>query len=152
MIHAQFCFFCSLLTTFQLFTYKTDRSSSRRCSVKKGVFCKFHKKTLVLDPLFDKVAAFQACNFIKKRLQHMCFPVKFVKFSRTSIWRTSANAASIDISLWKWQLSNNIIQRVSFSIRLVLTGIFSLYLRQGKTNIKYQKNSGHAERKPWTCF
>ena len=26
----------------------------------------------------------QACNFIKKRLQHWCFPVKFAKFLRTS--------------------------------------------------------------------
>ena len=25
----------------------------------------------------------EACNFIKKRLQHRCFPVKFVKFLRT---------------------------------------------------------------------
>ena len=26
-----------------------------------------------------------ACNFIKKRLQHFCFPVKFPNFLRTSI-------------------------------------------------------------------
>ena len=25
----------------------------------------------------------QACNFIKKRLQHRCFPMKFTKFLRT---------------------------------------------------------------------
>ena len=25
----------------------------------------------------------EACNFIKKRLQHWCFPVKFAKFLRT---------------------------------------------------------------------
>ena len=24
----------------------------------------------------------QACNFIKKRLQHRCFPMKFIKFFR----------------------------------------------------------------------
>ena len=28
-------------------------------------FSKFHKKTPVLDSLFDKVAGLQACNFIK---------------------------------------------------------------------------------------
>ena len=28
---------------------------------------------------------FQACSFIKKRLQQWCFPVKFTKFLRTSI-------------------------------------------------------------------
>ena len=28
----------------------------------------------------------KACNFIKKRLQHRCFPVKFAKFLRTLIF------------------------------------------------------------------
>ena len=35
--------------------------------------------------LFKKVAGLKACNFIKKRLQHKCFSVKFVKFQRTPI-------------------------------------------------------------------
>ena len=47
--------------------------SKKRCSEK---FHKFHRKTPVLESL-------QACNFIKKRLYHRCFPVKFVKFWRT---------------------------------------------------------------------
>ena len=29
----------------------------------------------------------RACNFIKKRLEHKCFPVKFAKFLRTPILR-----------------------------------------------------------------
>ena len=38
----------------------------------------------------------KACNFIKKRLQHMCFPMKFTKFLRTTFfYRTPL--------LW-WQL------------------------------------------------
>ena len=32
-------------------------------------------KTLQLESLFDKVAGLQACNFIKKGLQHRCFAV-----------------------------------------------------------------------------
>ena len=36
-----------------------------------------------LDSLFNKVAGLQTCNFIKKRLQRSCFPVKFAKFLRT---------------------------------------------------------------------
>ena len=32
----------------------------------------------------------QACNSVKKRLQHSCFPVSIARFLRT-IWRTSAN-------------------------------------------------------------
>ena len=50
----------------------------KSCSQK---VCKFHRKTPVLESLFNKVAVLQACNFIKKRLlQHWCFPVKFAKF------------------------------------------------------------------------
>ena len=37
----------------------------------------------MLGPLCNKVASLQACNFIKKRLQHRCFPLKFAKFLRT---------------------------------------------------------------------
>ena len=37
------------------------------------------------ESLFNEVAANQACNFTKIRLQHRCFPVKFVKFLRTPI-------------------------------------------------------------------
>ena len=36
----------------------------------------------------------QACNFIKKRLHHTCFPVKFAKFLRTPFFRTPPVAAS----------------------------------------------------------
>ena len=49
-------------------------------------FHKFHRKTLVLESLFNKVAGLKVWKFIKKRLQHKCFPVKFMKFSRTPIF------------------------------------------------------------------
>ena len=39
----------------------------------------------MLESLFNKVAGFQVCNFIKKSLQHRCFPVKFTKFIRPPI-------------------------------------------------------------------
>ena len=50
-----------------------------RCSWK---FRNFHRKAPVSEPLFNKVALFWVCNFIKKKLQHRCFPVNFVKFLR----------------------------------------------------------------------
>ena len=34
----------------------------------------------MLESLFNKFAALKPCNFINKRLQHSCFPVKFAKF------------------------------------------------------------------------
>ena len=56
-----------------------DRSSNPEVFCKKGVlrnFAKFTGKHLCQS-------LFQACNFIKKGLQHRSFPVKFVKFLRT---------------------------------------------------------------------
>ena len=55
-------------------------SIHRRCSVKKvflKIFCNFHRKMSVLESLF-----------IKKRLQHRCFPMNFVKYLRTPFYRT----------------------------------------------------------------
>ena len=43
-------------------------------------FYNIHKKTFMLQPLFNKVACLEAYNFIKKRLQHRCFPVNTAKF------------------------------------------------------------------------
>ena len=60
------------------------RSSHQRCSVKKDVlknFVIFTGKHLYWNLFLE----FQACNFIKKRLQHRCFPVKIAKFWRTYI-------------------------------------------------------------------
>ena len=39
----------------------------------------------MLEYLFNKVAGLSTCKFIKKRLQHRCFRVKFSKFLRTTI-------------------------------------------------------------------
>ena len=48
-------------------------------------FFKFHRKAPVLESLFTKGAGLTICNFIKKRLQYRCFPMKFdfEKFLRT---------------------------------------------------------------------
>ena len=53
------------------------RSSHRRCSVKKG---------------FIK-------DFIKKRLPHWCFSVKFAKFLRTSILKNNFEKLPLFVSL-----------------------------------------------------
>ena len=37
----------------------------------------------MLEAFFNKVAGLKACNFIKRRLQHRCFPEKFANFLRT---------------------------------------------------------------------
>ena len=52
------------------------------CSKK---FCKLHRKALVLQSLFKKLAA-EGLQFIKKRHQHRCFSVKFAKFLRPPLF------------------------------------------------------------------
>ena len=53
---------------------------TRRCSWK---FCKFQRKTPVLESPFTKVPELQACNSIKMTLQHKCYTVKYGEFLRT---------------------------------------------------------------------
>ena len=63
-----------------------DKSSCRRCSVRKGVlrnFAKFAGKHLCQSLFFNKVADLRPATLLKKRLWHRCFSVKFVKFLRT---------------------------------------------------------------------
>ena len=50
-----------------------------RCSQK---FRKFHRKITVLESLLSLYVGLKTCNFIKRRLQHKCFPVKSVRFLR----------------------------------------------------------------------
>ena len=61
-------------------TSSLARSSHRSCSVKKGIL----KNCANFTGLYWS-ATVKAFNFIKQRLQHRCFPVKFVKFLRTAI-------------------------------------------------------------------
>ena len=68
----------------------------RRCSKK---FRNIHRKTSVLKSLFNKVASLQACNFIKTRLQHRCFPVNIA--ARTSILKNICERLLLSITLSK---------------------------------------------------
>ena len=79
---------------------------------KIGVFENVHWKTPVLESLFNKFAVLKDCKFIKKRLQHRCFPVNIFKnsyfeehlrtaasslnrfFRTTTFWRSFYNSLS----------------------------------------------------------
>ena len=55
------------------------------------MFLKFrniHSKISVLESLVNNVVELQACNFIKKWLQDMCFPVNIAKFKNDIFYRT----------------------------------------------------------------
>ena len=54
------------------------------------LFRKMHRKTPVLESLLDKVTDPQAFNFIKKRLQHRCFPVNFAKKFKNTFFTEQA--------------------------------------------------------------
>ena len=41
---------------------------------------------------FNKVSGLRACKFIKKRLQHMYFAVKLVKFSGAHLYKNTFGA------------------------------------------------------------
>ena len=56
-----------------------QRSSHWMCSV-KVVFLKISQESACIGVSFNKVARQKAYNFIKRRLDHRCFPVKFAKF------------------------------------------------------------------------
>ena len=45
-----------------------------------------HRKTPVLESLFDKAAGLKAFNFIKKRVQHRRFPVNIAKSLKTAFF------------------------------------------------------------------
>ena len=64
------------------------RSSRSQMSFKIRYFWKFlniYRKTRVLELLYNKFAVLQVCKFIKKRLQHRCFPLNIAKFLRTTL-------------------------------------------------------------------
>ena len=84
-------------------------------------FRKFHIKTTVLESLF------QACNFIKKRLQHRCFPVKFVKFTKTPFLQNNSSGC-----FW--------IATSSFPCNLIITKIMSAYKNDGLLHKEYYRS------------
>ena len=49
------------------------------------VFRIFHRKTSTLESVFSKVAGLRACDVVKNKLRHGCFPVRFAKFFRIPI-------------------------------------------------------------------
>ena len=62
-------------------------------------------ETPMLESLFNKAAGLQVCTFIKKILQHRCFPMIIAKFLRIpileNILRTAATVYSKDLLKYK---------------------------------------------------
>ena len=69
--------------------FEMYRSGRLQTFFKIGVlkhFTIFTGKHLSWRLFFIKVAGLKACNYIKKRLQHRCFPVNIAEFLRIAIF------------------------------------------------------------------
>ena len=79
----------------------THRSSHRRCFIKR-LFLRIlqcsHESTC-LGVSFNKAAGLKTSNFIKKRLQHRCFPVSIAKFLRTTVLKSSCERLLLKLQL-----------------------------------------------------
>ena len=100
------------------------RSSRSQMFFEVGVLkvCNIHRKTHVLESLFSKVASLEACNFIKKRHQHRCFPVNIAKFLRSCF--CTLNSSGIWWHIWIGKLVTYI-----FNIILCVSIMFSSFFR-----------------------
>ena len=58
-------------------------------------------KAPVLESLFNKYTGLKAYDFIKKRLRHRCFPVKFAKFLRTPFLHNTSGGC-----FWKYLMNS----------------------------------------------
>ena len=62
----------------------TIRTSRSQMFFEIGVLrvCNIYRSTPLLESLFSKVASLETYKFVKKRLQHRCFPVIIANFAR----------------------------------------------------------------------
>ena len=68
-------------------TVQEQRSKQLLPKVSSEVFFKIYfLENTVLKSLSDIVTGLKAGNFIRKRLQHKCFPVSIAKFLRTAFF------------------------------------------------------------------
>ena len=66
-------------------------------------FRKFHRKTPVLESLFNKLAGLKVCNIIKNWLQRRFFLVKFAKLLRTTILKNICQRFFLEICKFYWK-------------------------------------------------
>ena len=104
------------------------RSSNRWCSLNK--VCNIHRKTSVLESLFNKFISLHDCNFTKKRLQHGRFPINIANF-KNNYFEKHLRTAGSDSSYILHRKLNKIIQEVHWPSTLAFCFFWnkkSLYL------------------------
>ena len=76
-----------------------NRSSHRRCSIKRGIlrnFAKFIGKHPCPSLFFNKVGGLRPATLWKKRLGHRRFPMNFAKFLRTPFLLNTSGRLLLD--------------------------------------------------------
>ena len=87
------------------FKFQVTEAAVCRCFSKIGalkifaVFTVFTVFTPVLDSYFNKFESLQACNFIKKRLQHRSFPMNFAELLRIVFFHRTPLASASESTL-----------------------------------------------------
>ena len=64
--------------------------------------------------IYNKLAGFKPCNFIKKRLWYRCFPVNFAKFLKTPILMNIFERIIVGYEAMKQYIHINILMMISF--------------------------------------
>ena len=91
---------------FRRFCLQTAEAATGGVLLRK-IFLKISQisKAYELESPFNKVAGLQACIFIKKKLQHRCFPVKFAKVLRTPILKIICERLLLRLVSWSFLLN-----------------------------------------------
>ena len=87
------------------------------CSLNKN-FHNIHKKTSVLESLFNKFIGLQACSFTKKWLQHRRFPMNTANF-KNNYFEKHLRTAGSDSNCLLHRKLNKIILEADWPSRLV---------------------------------
>ena len=119
----------------------------------------------MLESLFNKYSGLKACNFIKKRLQHSWFPVKFAKFFRTLFLQNTSGGC-----FWKYLMNSPFIAFENkwcyFMVRIGSQALISLncvcfvsfnfflffsYFFVDSTTFGFEVSLSILKIKQWTC-
>ena len=88
-------------------------------------FVKFAGKHLCQYLFFNKVADLRAATLLKKRLGHLCFPVNFAKFLKTTFYRTPLGNCfwfvNNSYAVSKFYFRNNFLFNIILPKRLTTT-------------------------------
>ena len=74
-----------------------------------------------MQSLFHNVPDLKACSFLKKRIQHRCFPVKLAKFLWISILKNICERLLLKISKLQKKLFIDFIHKIMTFIIITIT-------------------------------